>query len=113
PCGQIQLRKQNHTIFRDFPWPSAAASCTIWKTSSPELPTSSPPMWTSPSRTARKQCTPAAVVNGPSSFDVLRLFAEFLNIRFDFECEAGDRQALGLYAGSLGEQRIGLPLHFL
>ena len=28
PCDRIPLRKQNHTIFRRFPWRGAAAWCT-------------------------------------------------------------------------------------
>ena len=55
PCVRIPLRKQNHTIFRRFPWSAAAAWCRKWKTSCRALPAFSAPAWIFPNRTARKR----------------------------------------------------------
>ena len=43
----------------------------------------------------------------------LRLFAEFLDVGFNFQRQARNRQAFGFHARRLGKKRIRFPLHFL
>src|SRR5438132_8332391 len=81
-----------------------------WCRAAPEFvaPKSIFPIPTAPTRS-----TPAARSQSACSFDVLDLFAQFLDLRLDFERHPCNRQRFAFHAGRLGEHGVGLAMHLL
>src|SRR5258708_2256743 len=71
------------------------------------------PAWIFPTPTGRKRSIPAARELSLGSFDVLHLFPQLLDFRFDLETDAGDLQRFALDAGRLGEHGVGFAVHLL
>src|SRR5882724_1762730 len=71
--------------------------------------------WTFPSRTDPKRSVRAGRVwcSYRRSFDVLYLLAQFFDLRFDFERQAGNGQRFAFDTGRLGKHGVGLAMHFL
>src|SRR5208282_1031902 len=83
------------------------------KASCPAAPTPSAPASISPSPTARTRSRPAVQSRFPRSFDVLHLFPQFLDFRFDLQRDSRDCQGFAFHAGRLGKHGVRLALHFL
>src|ERR1700724_893820 len=66
------------------------------------------PIPTGPTRSTR-----AARSRPKYSFDVLHLFAQFFDLRPDFQGETGDGQSLAFHAGSLRQHGVGFAMHLL
>src|SRR5580693_1522283 len=83
------------------------------KASSPAIPESSGPAWTFPSPMGRTRSKSTAHFRTRWSFDVLHLFAQFLNLRADFQRQRGDRQSFIFDARRFREHRVCFAMHFL
>src|ERR1700742_1729622 len=83
------------------------------KASFPAIPESSGPAWTFPSPTDRTRSKSAAHFRTRWSFDVLHLFAQFFNLRADFQRQRGDGERFVLHARRFREHGVRFAMHFL
>src|SRR5580658_3703900 len=83
------------------------------KASSLVIPVSSAPAWTSPSPTGRTRSKSAAQSRTRWSFDVLHLFAQFFNLRADFQRQRGDGERFAFHSRRFREHRVRFAMHFL
>src|SRR5438552_13759551 len=85
-------------------------------TSMPSSPASAKcagPRSISPSPTARKRLEPSDCFRVPHSFDVLYLFAQFFNLRFDLQPNSSDRERFALHSGRFRQHGVRFTVHFL
>src|SRR5882757_2875262 len=81
-----------------------------WSPAAPEL---SVPALICRSPTARKKSAPAARFASSRSFDVLDLFTQFFDLRFDFQRQPSNGQCFALHARRLRKHGVGFAMHFL
>src|SRR5579862_8970250 len=71
------------------------------------------PAWTFPSPTGRTRSAAAGPAASHRSFDVLYLFPQFFDLRFNFQSDSGDGQRFTFHARGLGKHGVGFAMHFL